>query len=151
MAFIVLSTSAKEAFESTQSIVRSLNNYCANRRTAIAAGGLNTNELLATEDNFITQRDRLIIARDVKGVVPYARDQVDDQAYAFKVELNAVVAAIDNALAELYSVIPTDANDNIKCDVRNVDNTRSPEVVNTATLATLDTLLAAIIATISIE
>lgn len=94
-------------------------------------------------------RDELDVLKTVQGLAQYARDQENDQAYDVAAEFNALVAAIDAVIAEIFLTYPTANPSGAVIErVLNADGSVTPLTFTSAQLASVKTLVDAVVVSI---
>lgn len=83
------------------------------------------------------------------GIVQYAKDQVNDQAYDVVAEFNAMMTAMQNTLASLIAMFPKDGGGFLLYQKLNANGSFTNRTFTAAQLAPVVTLIDAVIATIS--
>ncbi len=120
----------------------------AQNRSAEWQAGANSFQVVAALDNLRTLRAELNSVRSVPGIATYARVQEDDVTYDVVAEFNALVAAIDTAIASISTTLPKDGGGFLLLETIAADGTRTPRTFTPGQLNTIRGNLDAIVAAV---
>lgn len=141
--------SASEAFFQAKNLARGLKTTAQNSIAAFA-GTTNRDQVLALAMNLREWRIALAAASAVPGVVQFARDQYDDQAYDVAGSFTAMLNAIDGVIGGIFSAFPTaPSGGEVRERVLNADGSITMRTFTGAQLASLVSLLQTLDAAIS--
>lgn len=121
--------------------------YLQSRRPGLVAG-TTADEVLSLYFDSVRFRGILSAVAAVPGIVAFAKDQENDQAYEPVTEFNALVTAVDAVLTEIETTYPTDGEGYL-LDRKLVSEAIEQRSFTGAQLATLVTLVDAVIAAIT--
>lgn len=104
--------------------------------------GANGNEIFAMTDNLRGLKADLNTAKNVPGIVQYAKDQEDDQTYDVAQAFTDVLQAINAVLAEVEATFPTSAGGWLELNkMESGDASLTPRDFTTGQLASLTATL----------
>lgn len=119
------------------------------RRSSDFQSGAGADEIIGLADQLREYRERFNQIRQTPGIAAYAQAQENDGTYDVAAEFNAMIAAIDAAIAEILSTFPSDAQDYLLAYKFNADGSTSPRQFTGGALGGVRTALDAIAASIS--
>lgn len=106
MALLATNNSAAEAYRLIKSNALQLKVNAQAMVTTLTAGPVDYEYLRDTYNTLTRSKDQLALLRATQGIVNYAKDQEEDQAYAVKGEINTVTTAIAGALTWMRTNVP---------------------------------------------
>jgi len=137
----------KSQYESGVNWIFKIKTQAQSRKTLFESGA-NAAEVLACGDNLNMMSSNLSPILSYPGINDYAKFFEQDINYDFIAESNVILVAINDVVAEVYSVVPTDVNGWATIIKVNFDLTRAHKDFTIAELASvvakLDVILAAI-------
>lgn len=139
---------ASEAFFQAKNLARGLKQTAQNSIAAFA-NTTNRDQVLALAMNLREWRIALAAAAAVPGVVQFARDQYDDQAYDVAGSFTAMLAAVDDVITGIHAAFPVGAGGEVRERVLNADGSITMRTFTGAQLASLVTLLQTLDSSIS--
>lgn len=140
MAFKTAET-ASEAFFRAKNIARDIKAQ-AQSYIAMFASTTSRTTVLGMVEQLRGYRVALAGASSVSGVLQFAKDQYDDQAYNVAAEFTAVLNAIDAVIAQVVSDFPVDnSGGELKEKLLAVDGAVTARTFTAAQLATVVSLL----------
>jgi hypothetical protein len=140
MAFKTAQT-ASEAFSLAKNLASGVK-ATAQSSAAQFANTTNRDAVLGLATILRQHRVALATCSAVPGVLQYAKDQYDDQAYNIGAEFTAMLGAIDAVIAEIHTSFPVDnSGGELKEKVLNADGSITMRTFTAAQLANVRTLL----------
>ncbi len=148
MAFRASNVIPADQYINAKRLALSLKNYCQDRASAFASG-TNSHEILRVAETLLQLKGQLQSAASTPGMAAYATGQEDDVGYNVVAEFNAMVSAIDAALAEIVTALPKDGNDYLLITKINPDGSLDYRTFSPGALNTLRSLLNSISSSVS--
>lgn len=148
MAFKATNIVPVRAYDRAKQTATGLRRFAQSLSTKLASGG-DSEQILSVVDSLVSFKNNLNASAGVAGIVPYAKDQEDDQTYDIVTEFTALIALIDLAVTEVVTTIPTDGSGFLLIQTITASGTRVPRTFTAPQLAGIRTRLDNIVAGIS--
>ncbi len=110
MAFRASNTIPQRGYESARSLALRLQSQAETWKSEVD-GGTSADRLLHLLNTLSSYRDELNAIKAIPGIVAYAKDQEDDQAYDVAAEFNALEQLVEDAALWIRDNMPGYPND----------------------------------------
>lgn len=149
MAFRATNQIPEQGLARAKALAVRTRDYCQSRSTQFAAGGVNSDNVLATFHDLRRARDELDQVKAIPGIADYAKAQENDAGYDVAAEFAALVTAVEAVMTEIQTSFPVDANGYLLEKQWAPDGTYTFRQFSAAQLATAKTLLDAVVAQVA--
>lgn len=134
-----------KALQEAQQLWTGIKSWAANRKATMAAGNVTADYVLDVHRHAVDVDGRLATYATVPGIVQYAKDQYDNQAYDIAADFTALRSAIQAVRDEVETAIPKDTPTPYLLTHQFTANVLTPRTFSSANTATLQTLLQAVV------